>query len=162
MENLFETFNYQSLSKLQVGQIGEYWVKLYLTLKGLDVYTSEVDDKGIDFIVRLNEVKYIDIQVKTIRSFNSYVYIDKRTKAWQQPFKANLFLALVILQNDSWPVTYMIPATAWNKPNQLFVSRDYIGSTKSFPDWGLNLSKKNLVLLSDYELDEVVSSLKTQ
>lgn len=158
MNNLIESINYKLLNPLQVGRIGEYLVKLNLTLYGLDVYTTEVDDKGIDFIIRINDNKYIDVQVKTIRSFSSYVYIDKTSKAWQTPFKSNLFLALVIL-NKSYPSIYLIPATAWNEPNNMFKSRDYPGSIKSKPDWGLNLSLKNLDILSKYEISKVIPDI---
>jgi len=48
----FKDFKYDQLSHLQVGRICEYWVKMFLTLENFDVYTSEVDDKGIDFVVR--------------------------------------------------------------------------------------------------------------
>ncbi len=158
MIDSLKSIDYQKLRPLQVGRIGEYLVKLNLTLHGFDVYTTEVDDKGIDFIIRLDADNYIDIQVKTIRSLSSYVYIDKSSKSWQQPFKQNLYLALVILSNDTFSDIYLIPAIAWNNPNALFKSRDYHGSEKSKPDWGLNLSKKNMGLLSIYKFDNILKS----
>ncbi len=160
MIDSLKTIDYQHLGHLQVGRIGEYLVKLNLTLHGFDVYTSEVDDKGIDFIIRLSADKYIDVQVKTIRSLSSYVYVDKTSKSWQQPFKQNLYLALVILTKDPFSDIYLIPAAAWNNPNDLFKSRDYTGSKKSKPDWGLNLSKKNMGLLSEYKFDNFLNHSK--
>lgn len=35
------------------------------TLYGFDVYSAEVDDKGIDFVIRKDHEKYYDIQVKS-------------------------------------------------------------------------------------------------
>jgi len=58
---------YSILHHLQVGRIGEYWVKLMLTMDGLDTYYSDVDNKAIDFIVRLDNAQHLDIQVKTVR-----------------------------------------------------------------------------------------------
>ena len=66
-QDYFKNFNYDALNHLQVGKLCEYWVKMFLTLEGFDIYTSEVDDKGIDFIVRLDDAIHIDIQVKSIR-----------------------------------------------------------------------------------------------
>ena len=58
----------------------------------------------------------------------------------------------------SEPALYLIPSTAWLKPNALFVSRDYEGK-KSKPEWDLNLSKRNLRLLKGYEFVSVVKNL---
>ena len=152
MDQTFEKFSYDHLNHLQVGQIGEYWVKICLTLLGLDVYTTEVDDRGIDFVIRVNDTRYIDIQVKTIRGRTGYVYVDKDTKSWTEPLRENLYLALVILKNNSSPKMFLIPATEWNNPNELLKNNNYIGSTKSKPDWGINISKKNMEKLEKFNL----------
>ena len=57
-------YNWDHLSNLQLGKYAEYFVKMKFTLAGFDVYTSEVDDKGIDFIIRKNDDIYYDVQVK--------------------------------------------------------------------------------------------------
>lgn len=51
----FKNIEISSLSHLQVGRIGEYWVKLMLTLHGFEVFYNDVDDRGIDFILRSSE-----------------------------------------------------------------------------------------------------------
>jgi hypothetical protein len=53
---------------------------------------------------------------------------------------------------------YLIPATAWKAPNELLVSRDYEG-LKSKPEWGLNVSQKNMAALEQYRFEEVISHL---
>jgi hypothetical protein len=53
---------------------------------------------------------------------------------------------------------YIIPSIVWLQPNALFVSRDYKGK-KSNPEWGLNLSKRNLILLEEYTFESVVRKL---
>jgi len=40
---------WSKLSTLQLGRYAEYFVKMEFTLHGFDVYSAEVDDKGIDF-----------------------------------------------------------------------------------------------------------------
>ena len=42
--------------------------------------------------------------------------------------------------------------------NYLLVSRDYEGGA-SDPEWGINLSKKNMKLLDRYQLEESIRSL---
>ena len=52
---------------------------------------------------------------------------------------------------DELPEVYIIPATAWKKPNEMFVDRNYDKpGQKSKPEWGINYSKKNLYLLKKY------------
>ncbi len=161
MTQPFDNYTYDHLRPLQVGRIGEYWVKIWFILLGFDVYTTEVDDKGIDFVIRLNHRNYIDIQVKTIREKTGYVFVNKDSRAWAEPLKNNLFLALVVLKNNHTPTIYLIPASEWNSPTELLKSRDYIGSAKSKPDWGINISRKNTTLLTKYEISKVVAEIKS-
>ena len=56
------------------------------------------------------------------------------------------------------PSLYLIPSIAWNQPDSLLVSRDYEGK-KSRPEWGLNISEKNLPLLERFPFDEVVKQI---
>jgi hypothetical protein len=41
----------------------------------------------------------------------------------------------------------MIPATAWKETNNLLCDKDYTG-LKSDPEYGVNISKKNMHLLN--------------
>ena len=50
--------------------------KIAITAHGLDVYTSEVDNRGLDFVTRNDSGRYLDIQVKSIKyPSTSYVFI---------------------------------------------------------------------------------------
>ena len=46
------------------GKRQEFVVIAELLKHGFDVYLTLVDDQGIDCVVRLNETKYLDIQIK--------------------------------------------------------------------------------------------------
>lgn len=59
---------------------------------------------------------------------------------------------------DEVPALYLVPSISWLKPNALFVSRDYEGK-KSEPEWGLNLSRRNLYLLDPFAFENVVKDL---
>lgn len=144
-------YDWNSLNHLQVGRFGESFVKLELTRLGCDVYTSDVDDRGIDFIVRLDSSHYLDIQVKTVRGY-SYVYAREASF----PDAENLYLALVILQNDAQPQMFCIPRTRWRSPDQVFVYRAYTDA-KSPPEYGINLSAKNFRSLSEFSIDRVAA-----
>lgn len=47
-----EEYDWSRLTHLQVGRFAGYFVKMEFTLYGFDVYQAEVDDKGIDFVIR--------------------------------------------------------------------------------------------------------------
>ncbi|MFJ8531676.1 hypothetical protein [Bacillus sp. NPDC094106] len=55
---------------------------------------------------------------------------------------------------------YLIPSTVWENPNGIFFSRDYEkeGQT-SKPEWGINLSKKNLPELEQYRFEAILSNM---
>ncbi len=112
------------------------------------------DDRGIDFIIRKQVDRYFDVQVKSVRGFN-YVFMRKSTF----DLRPTLLLAFVLLSEGRAPDLYLIPATAWMALNALFVGRDYGEGKKSPPEWGLNLSARNLHLLEPYRFDQVVASL---
>ncbi len=142
------------LTKLQLGRYAEYLVKIELTLHGLDVYTAEVDDKGIDFVVRKDGQNYFDIQVKSSRNL-TYVFLQKSKFLPRE----NLFVALVLFTDGEMPALYLISSTAWRTPNAIFIDRDYEG-LKSKPEYGINLSRRNLPLLATYSLENIVENMK--
>ena len=145
-----DKFNWQRLNHLQLGRYAEYYVKMDFTLYGFDLYTSEVDDRGIDFIVRKDEDRYYDVQVKSVRGLN-YIFF-RKDKFRLRP---NLLAAIILFFQGEAPQFYLIPSTAWRKPNALLVSHDYEGK-KSPPEWGMNLSQRNLPLLDPYAFEKVI------
>lgn len=146
-------YDWSRLNHLQLGRYAEYFTKMEFTLYGVDVYTSEVDDQGIDFIIRKNNECYYDVQVKSVRDLN---YIPFRKSKFH--LRKNLLAAVLLFFDDNLPELYLIPSTVWQNPNPLFVSRDYEGK-KSQPEWGLNLSKKTLPLLQQYVFENMVKEL---
>ncbi|MBP7090693.1 MAG: hypothetical protein KBA98_07630 [Syntrophorhabdaceae bacterium] len=148
-----DIYNWNRLNNLQLGKYAEYFVKMEFTLFGFEVYTSEVDDRGIDFVVRKDEKTYYDIQVKSIRGLN-YIFFPKDKFS---P-RSNLLAAIVLFFEDKPPQLYLIPSKAWLKPNALLISHNY-ENKKSKPEWGLNLSQKNLPLLSSFVFDDMVQKI---
>jgi hypothetical protein len=125
-----------------------------LAMRGLDIYTSEIDDKGIDFVARKSAEKYWDVQVKSVYK-SKYIFFPKSTFDFE---RANLLVAVVPFVDSEAPVLYLIPAQAWKAPSSLLVSRDYEGRM-SAPEWGLQFSRKNMPLLSPYACELVVGTL---
>jgi hypothetical protein len=122
------------LNHLQTGRYGRVLRQYGVVRAGFDVFNAEVDDKGIDFVLRVggDVPRYYDIQVKTVRSRNTYVLM-RKDKFRLTP---NLLLALVILDAGSEPEMYLIPASAWRHAKPPFADRDYDG-LESAPEYGL-------------------------
>ncbi len=146
-------YQWLRLNNQQVGAYAEYFVKMELTMYGFQVYETEVDDRGIDFIARFENGPFIEIQVKSTRSLN-YIFAQKEKFILRE----NLYMAVVLFNEGNLPELFLISSLAWQNPNQLLVSRDYEGK-KSKPEWGLNLSQKNLHALEKFRFDEVVNIL---
>lgn len=120
---------------------------------GFQVYTTEVDDRGVDFVVRYGSDPFFTVQVKS-STLGGYVFLRKDNF----PLADNQLLALAVMQEGEPPELFVIPATVWKTPNQLFVSRDYEGK-KSDPEWGITTSPKNIKALSPFRFDRVAEKL---
>lgn len=152
-----ERYNWQRLNTLQVGRYAEYFVKMEFTLFGFDVYTTEVDYHGIDFVIRKDPDRYFDVQAKSVRLMQgkpTYINFPKDRFS----LRDNLLAAVVLLRDHEAPDLYLIPATAWREPNALFKSYDYV-DRKSKPEWGLNITQHNLSLLAPYAFETIVERL---
>lgn len=140
-------------SKQKFGAYGEYYAKMEFTSYGLDVFTSEVDDHGIDFVVH-GPQGFHQIQVKSIQAKTEYVCLEKAHFDNTDP---HLWLCLLQFEQGCLPLLYLIPATSWQQTTTLF--RDYSygkpGQT-SKPEYGLNLSHKNLPLLEPFSFDKMI------
>ena len=147
-----DKLKWKDLSPLQIGKYSEYIAKMEFILYGFDVYSPELDDKGIDFIVRKDDSFYFDIQVKAVRDFN-YIYFQKS----KFQIRENLYAFILIYRKGLKPSMYLIPSNIWNKPNKLFVSRDYKGK-KSVPEFGINLSEMNLPKLDEFIFEKTIEN----
>jgi hypothetical protein len=146
-------YSWGRLSGQQVGRFAEYFVKMEFALYGFEIYTAEVDDRGIDFVARYRTGTFYEVQVKSVRD-TKYVFMEK-TKF---PLDAQRILTLVRLTENQAPELYLIQATAWLSPSALLVGRDYPG-LKSRPEWGIRLSARTRPMLDDYRFDVAILPL---
>lgn len=144
------------LTHLQVGRYAEYLTKMEFTLLGFDVFGAEVDDKGIDVVIRRGVDDFYDVQVKSIRPKrgSGYVFFPKHIF----DLRSSLIAAVVLFEEGQPADLYLIPSMAWREPNALLVSRDY-ESAKSKPEWGLNISGKTRPLLEAFRFERQVDKM---
>lgn len=142
--------DWEKLTPLQLGKFGEYYAKMEFASYGYDVYTSEVDDHGVDFIAKDKRTGiFYEVQVKSLYKSN-YSYIDKRKLILDDQ---HLVCVLQFIRNQL-PRVYVIPATAWKNPNVALTDYEYADlNLKSKPEWGIRLAEKNLPLIEKYKAE---------
>jgi hypothetical protein len=155
-----ERYRWSQLHHLQLGRYAEYLVKMEFVLLGCDVFSSEVDNRGIDFVVRTQDANHFDIQVKSYRMTGRntpYVFMQK-SKFVVRP---SLLLALVqFVDGEAAPTLFLIRSLENDAPSPVLESRDYGEGRKSPPEWGLTMSRRKLeVLLKDHSFRSVALSL---
>jgi len=79
---------------------------------GLDVFPDGLPDHDADVVVRSRDGrKYFDIQVRTLRRWSNYLFITDD----EFPQKANAYLVLVLLPEESEPKYCLLPQSAWGE-----------------------------------------------
>ena len=149
-----QRYKWSALTKQQVGAYVEYFVKMELTMFGFHVYGAEVDDRGVDFIAQFADGPFLKIQVKSVRD-SGYVFMEKSKFSLHE----HRLLAFGLLIEGQPPNLFLIPSLEWRNPTALLRDRDYGGELKSAPEWGMNISKKNLTLLEAYSFDKTAEAI---
>lgn len=154
-------YDWAKLNGLQRGRYAEYFAKMEFTLFGFDVYTAEVDDKGIDFVIRRGNDRHYDVQVKSVTADKGgYIFLPKaKFAATRDDLRDNLLAAVVLFFRYQAPELFVVPASAWRTPNAVFVERNYEG-LKSKPEWGIQVSKKGRGILDAFAFEKIVSMLR--
>lgn len=143
---------WKELNRMQLGRYAEYYAKMEFASYGLDVYTSEVDDHGIDFIVKDKKGIFNEIQVKSLRN-KGYTFMQ------QEKFdlsNKSLYLVLIIFEEDKLPNIYLVPTSAWNNENNMFIIRNFDMGQKSKPEYGVNIVNSNKEMLEKYKFEYMV------
>ncbi len=86
------------------GKRQEYSVIAELLKRGFDVYMTLVDDQGIDCVIRLDETRYLDIQIKA-RSKDAQYWSSFSSSLFTP--RDNLLFIFYTEKNDSY---WVIPS----------------------------------------------------
>ena len=141
-------YAWSKLNHLQKGTYGEYMAKMEFSMYGFSVFTSEVDDRGIDFVLRNNRGQHFDVQVKTITGTN-YTYIT------ESKFDENLIICLVILTEGEQPSMYILTGSDWKNDKSGLLSQKHFPNAKE-PEYGINATKSRVEQLEKYRFENVV------
>ena len=148
---------WSELKSMQLGRYAEYYAKMEFASYGLEVYTSEVDDHGVDFVIKApNKNRFYEVQVKAVRDYG-YVYMAKSKMPELSDDRLICYLHFI---DGDLPDVFVIPASAWATPNAVLVDRKYDKpGQKSEPEWGINISKKNYDILNEYKAETYLKNL---
>lgn len=145
----------QALKSTQkLGTFCEYYAKMALASYGLSIYTSEVDDHGVDFVAESSH-GFLKFQVKSIRKGTKYAFAAEEYFDNTDP---SLYMILLRLINGEHPTVYLFPATVWDGKDPVFVYHPYTGK-KSRPEYGVLASDKNLPHLENFKLDKMIDKI---
>jgi len=139
--------DWSTLNCIQKGTFGEYYAKMVFTMYGSEVYTSEIDDRGIDFVCRFNNSKFYEVQVKTVSNQNLQFIAEHKFKK-----SPEFLVALVRLVNEQEPELYVFCGIDWDSEEGLLKFNSYEGK-KSLPSYEIRISKKRLGTLQQYSME---------
>lgn len=143
---------WSEFNRQQLGRYGELFAIMEYMSYGYDVYTPEVDDHGVDFIAVGKDGISLEIQVKSVNNFN-YAYVQKDKIVLDERH----FVAYVRFVDGCPPKLYIIPATVWKEPNELFVDYKYDKQDqKSKPEYGIRMIADRLPMLEEYNAEKML------
>lgn len=125
------------LNRQQIGQFAEYYAKMLFASYGFYVYTSEVDDHGVDFVAKSKAGVFYEVQVKSVHANYAFIPKDKIT------LSDTFLVCYMLLCDENAPDVYVIPSTVWKNPSPPFVYHPYDKpGRRSEPEYGINYNKK--------------------
>ena len=139
----------------KLGACAEYFVRIEFLSRGMDIYTPEVDDHGIDLIVQ-GAQGLCEVQIKSAQYQTGSVFLPE---ARFSPRRPRLYCALALFQDGRLPDLFLIPASAWERGTPLLQYYPYDKGQKSKPEYVVNFSKKNLPILDGYAFGKTVQQL---
>lgn len=142
-----DTHDWSALTTQQLGRYGEYITKMEFARLGFDIYSPEVDDKGIDFVLRCGVDAFYDVQVKSLRPTATNNFVTLLKSAFQP--RKTLLLVVVLFESERWPDLFLIQSVDWLQPETPLAGYDYIKG-KSKPEWCVYVwGKKNRTALEE-------------
>lgn len=143
---------WSEFNRQQLGRYGELFAMMEYMSYGYEIYTPEVDDHGVDFLAIGSDGVPLAIQVKSVRNFN-YTYVQKNKIELDEKH----FVAYVRFADGCPPKLYIIPATVWKTPNQLFVDYEYGKEGQvSKPEYGISMAASRLPMLEEYNVEKMM------
>ncbi|TRX51278.1 hypothetical protein FNH22_24390 [Fulvivirga sp. M361] len=134
------------------------FVEQELTKASLEVFSSERESRGVDFIAKTPSRKYHELFLQPINlDFTRSVKIPKGDLG--EP-KDNLWIALVFVMKEIEPVLHLIPSKVLENPdNYIFFNHEQDERFSHLSNWEIKVFQKSIGELSKYSLTNMASRL---
>lgn len=146
-------YQWATLNHLQIGRYAEHLATMRFIEAGLEVYTTEVDDRGIDHLVRYGPGRCLEIQVKAVRKRN-LTFVEKKhlgstPEEVGRRLRSGYCMAFFLFEDGAEPELFLIPGYAWLQPNEL-LTENSVGDKSYGPYFQLSPTKKAQPVLDQY------------
>ena len=147
---------WSELTPMQLGRYAEYYAKMEFASYGFEVYSSEVDDHGVDFVAKSpSDNVFYEVQVKSTRRFNPVIIPESK----MPELKEERLVCYLHFTDGRIPDFFVIPSLAWNFGDNTLVYRKYDNGQKSKPEYAINISKEHLNWLKKYSSDLILDKI---
>lgn len=143
----------------KIYKYAQHFAKLEFMKAHLEVFQNESANKGIEFIVknRLGDYHEIYLQPINLEKDRSV----KIPKPDLGELKDSLWIALVLLMQETEPVLYLIPSTIFENPdNYIFFENEQGEQFSYLSNWEIKVFTKAIPELSKYELANMKQKLQ--
>ena len=145
--------SWSGLHHIVLGQIAECYAKIQFLQRGFEVYSTEADNVGFDFVAIDKKKNVYKIQVKACRNDN-YQFVKEHNFYKNE----NYYVFYIRFIDGANPDMYLVPAAAWDDNNNAFVYHSY-DDKKSEAEYGINYSKTNKDLFNKYSVDKTFQDI---
>ena len=119
---------------------------------GYLVFSAEIDDRGVDFVVRNDAGRHFDVQVKTVTCWK-YTYIT------ESKFSESLWICLVVLAEGVHPTLYLFSGRDWDLDTSGLLRRNHFPNAKE-AEYGIHIAKKRVSVMKQFAFDQSVEKLR--
>ena len=126
---------------------------------GLTVIDNESGGVGdFNFIAKTGETHAVFVKVLDLETTERSVRVPKSVWDYVLPDHAWIGLVLFEKNDESW--AYLIPANAFENPNQIFINNEQGERLKQFSNWEVKVFSKGTQKLSEYGFANSVKEFK--
>jgi hypothetical protein len=155
---------WSELTTQQLGRYAERFIQMEFTRLGFDVSTAEVDDEGIDFVIRTGKdsrPQHFDVQVKSARK-NGLIVLGSR----ESPLRKNLLAAVVWFEEGRPPEPFLIPSLDLDEKQDgplVHYLRHPPEARRSFNEYQISMTERNREALRNrYGFGKVADRIMAQ
>jgi len=142
-----ERYNYKGLNGPELNEKAKEMFESEFKRTGFIVNRVKWNYRTISLLVSSDKgIRHL-VHIRSVRDYN-YIYFKKK----EFPLRPTWLAGVALLFEGQKPQLYLIPSKEWGKPNSLLKDRNYPPPRKSDPEWGINLTKKNMPLLAQFAL----------